>query len=229
MIATPQLTGNRRDLVLADDHTIFLDAMSAVLARQGFQIRAVATSVAGVVARVREYQPSICVVDRHFADGDGIDAIDLVHAASPHTRVLVLTADRDPDAARRADRAGASYLHKTRPLQALTSVLGRMLCGEKVVDQSAASTRRTAPHDDAHRLAAHLTAREWECLALLVEGLDTGAMVTALGVSRTTVRTHVQALLAKLGVHSRLEAASFAVRHHLLDDAPLSYPAARAM
>ncbi len=73
-------------------------------------------------------------------------------------------------------------------------------------------------HDDALRLASHLTDRERECLALLVEGLDTTAMARKLSVSRTTVRTHVQSVLTKLGVHSRLEAASFAVRYRLLDD-----------
>ena len=52
---------------------------------------------------------------------------------------------------------------------------------------------------------------------MLVEGLDTAAMVDLLGVSRTTVRTHLQSVLTKLGVHSRLEAASFAVRHRLPD------------
>ena len=67
-------------------------------------------------------------------------------------------------------------------------------------------------------LAEHLTGREWQCLAMLVEGLNTTAMTARLGVSRTTVRTHVQALLTKLGVHSRLEAASLAVRYRLLDE-----------
>jgi DNA-binding CsgD family transcriptional regulator len=59
-----------------------------------------------------------------------------------------------------------------------------------------------------------------ECLALLVEGLDTAAIARKLTVSRTTVRTHVQSVLTKLGVHSRLEAASFAVRYYLLEDGP---------
>jgi DNA-binding CsgD family transcriptional regulator len=66
-------------------------------------------------------------------------------------------------------------------------------------------------------MASHLTSRERECLMMLVEGLDTAAMVDLLGVSRTTVRTHLQSVLTKLGVHSRLEAASFAVRHRLPD------------
>ncbi len=59
---------------------------------------------------------------------------------------------------------------------------------------------------------------------MLVEGLDTAAMVRRMGVSTATVRTHVQALLTKLGVHSRLEAAAFAVRHSLLDGAHLRAP-----
>ena len=71
-----------------------------------------------------------------------------------------------------------------------------------------------------HRLAAYLTIRERQCLGLLVEGLDTAQMAVRLGVSPATVRTHVQSLLTKLGVHSRLEAASLAVRHRLLEDLP---------
>ena len=81
-----------------------------------------------------------------------------------------------------------------------------------------AAARPPAPRDHAHRLAAFLTARERECLLLLVEGLDTAGIATKLGVSAATVRTHVQSLMTKLGVHSRLEAASYAVRYRLLDD-----------
>ena len=69
----------------------------------------------------------------------------------------------------------------------------------------------------SHRLAAHLTDRERQCLELLVEGHRTTTMARGLGVSTTTVRTHVQSVLTKLGVHSRLEAASLALRHSLID------------
>jgi DNA-binding NarL/FixJ family response regulator len=87
-----------------------------------------------------------------------------------------------------------------------------------------AQLTRTAPPprpaDDAetaHRLAAHLTEREWQCLELLATGLDTQALARALSVSVTTVRTHVQSLLAKLGVNSRLQAVALTVRTGLLD------------
>jgi two-component system, NarL family, nitrate/nitrite response regulator NarL len=73
---------------------------------------------------------------------------------------------------------------------------------------------------DARRLASYLTVRERECLALIAEGLGTDAMAKRLGVSNTTVRTHSQRLLTKLGVHSRLEAASLAIRYSLLDWPP---------
>ena len=69
------------------------------------------------------------------------------------------------------------------------------------------------PRDEPRRLAGYLTCRERDCLGFLVDGLDTSAMAAKLGVA---VRTHVQSVLTKLGVHSRLEAASLAVRHELL-------------
>jgi two-component system, NarL family, nitrate/nitrite response regulator NarL len=86
----------------------------------------------------------------------------------------------------------------------------------------AATSTAPAPRlsDDAvhaHRLAAHLTNREWQCLELLVGGLNTRAMAYQLNVSITTVRTHVQSLLAKLGVNSRLQAVTLAIRTALLD------------
>jgi two-component system nitrate/nitrite response regulator NarL len=219
------------DLVLADDHAVFVDALSTVLTRAGFTISAVATTIDQTVEQVGRRKPQVCVIDRHFGDTDSLDAIGSLLAASPRTKVLILSADRNPDGMLRALRAGVSgYLHKTRALAALTGAISEILCDKIVVDLPTAPTvRRSSQEDSAHRLAAHLTAREWECLALLVEGLDTVAMVGRLGVSRTTVRTHVQSLLTKLGVHSRLEAASFATRHRLLDDVPAPTRAARAI
>jgi two-component system, NarL family, nitrate/nitrite response regulator NarL len=206
-------------LVLGDDHIVFLDALSDVLVQRGFTVT-VARTAAQTVDSVRRTQPDVCLIDRHFARDDGVDAIADMIAASPGTKVLVLSADADTDGVLRALRAGASgYLHKTRGIAALITAIDRVLRGEVVVDvPKVVAGWRSAEEDDAHRLAAYLTARERQCLALLVEGLDTSAMATKLGISRTTVRTHVQAMLTKLGVHSRLEAASFAVRYRILRD-----------
>jgi two-component system, NarL family, nitrate/nitrite response regulator NarL len=206
-------------LVIGDDHKVFLDALSVVLAQQDFTVTE-ARTVRETVEAVARLRPDVCLIDRHFAGHDGLAAIEEMAARSPATKVLVLSADPDTDGILRALSAGASgYLHKTRGVTALTAAISRVLRGEVVVDvPKAPGPRRPPQQDAARRLAAFLTGRERQCLALLVEGLDTTGMAAKLGVSRATVRTHVQSLLTKLGVHSRLEAASFAVRYGLLDD-----------
>jgi DNA-binding NarL/FixJ family response regulator len=72
----------------------------------------------------------------------------------------------------------------------------------------------------AHRAATRLTRREWQCLELMVGGMNTHAMADRLGVSDATVRTHAQAVLAKLGVNSRLQAVALTIRTALLRVAP---------
>lgn len=206
-------------LVLGDDHVVFLDALSTVLGQHGYAVSAVARSAAEMIALVRRDQPDACLIDRNTPLEDDAHTIGQVLAASETTNVVVLGASAGPEAVSRALDAGASgYLHQSRGVGALVSALERVLSGEVVVDVPQVSPpRRTTEPNHALRLAGHLTGRERECLMMLVEGLDTAAMVQRLGVSRTTVRTHLQAVLTKLGVHSRLEAASFAVRHRLPD------------
>jgi len=211
------------EVVIGDDHALFLDALSSVLTQHGSTVTK-ATTIAETINAVRNRQPDICLVDRHFAAGnDGLAAPAEISSSSPRTRVLVLSADADSDTVMRAIRAGAAgYVHKTRGVSVLKQAIERVLRGEVVVEVPATPEIRPqlARQRDALRLAGYLTARERKCLELLVEGQDTAAMVSSLGVSAATVRTHVQALLTKLGVHSRLEAAAFAVRHGVLDEVP---------
>jgi DNA-binding NarL/FixJ family response regulator len=191
-----------------------------VLSQHGYGVGAVARSSQEMVALVRSERPELCLVDRHAPMDDDAETIGRLRAASGHTSVVVVSAHPGREAAGLAVDAGASgYLHQSRGIGALVTALERVLAGEVVVDVPDASppARRSAEPNQALRLAGHLTSRERECLLMLVEGLDTVAMVTRLGVSRTTVRTHLQSVLTKLGVHSRLEAASFAVRHRLPD------------
>jgi two-component system, NarL family, nitrate/nitrite response regulator NarL len=206
-------------MVLGDDHVVFLDALAAVLTQHGHFVRAVAPGADELVESVRSTQPEVCLINRYLDVDDLADVIGRVIGASGGTRVIVLSGDADTVTAPQALDAGASgYVHKSRGVSALISAVERVLAGNVVVDvPAAANIRRSASPNDVERLAARLTMRERECLSLLVEGLDTAAMVVKLGISRTTVRTHVQAVLNKLGVHSRLEAASLAVRSGILD------------
>jgi two-component system, NarL family, nitrate/nitrite response regulator NarL len=206
-------------VVIGDDHAVFLDALSSVLSQHGCKVNQ-ATTVADTVVAVQRHQPDICLIDRYFADADGIGALEQIAGACPRAKVVVLSADGDNAAVMRAMRAGASgYVHKTRGVSVLQRSIERVLRGEVVIEVPAAASiqPQLARQHDMRRLAGYLTARERQCLELLVEGQDTAAMVGSLGVSAATVRTHVQALLTKLGVHSRLEAAALAVQYGLLD------------
>jgi DNA-binding NarL/FixJ family response regulator len=208
-------------VVVADDQKLFLDALSDVLSQQNFTVN-VARTVSETLEAVADHRPDVCLIDRRLVRGNRFEVIGQVTAANAATKVLVLSADPDTDGALEALRSGASgYVHKSRGVAALTAAISRILGGEVVVDvPKAAGRRRTVQQDGMQRLAGHLTTRERECLRLILDGLDTTRMAARLGVSPSTVRTHVQSLLTKLGVHSRLEAASLAMRYRLLEDLP---------
>jgi two-component system nitrate/nitrite response regulator NarL len=211
-----------RTLVMGDDHALFVDALSSVLAERGYAVIK-AQTVEELVSAVRQQRPDVCLVDRYFGDADGIGAISQITSAHARTKVLVLSAYADSATVMRAMQSGAAgYVHKTRGVTVLARAIDRVIRGEVVLEVPAAAAVKStaAQQDDAMRLASYLTPRERECLALLVAGQDTAAMVAELGVGAATVRTHVQSTLAKLGVHSRLEAAAFAVQYGLLDDEP---------
>lgn len=207
------------DIVLGDDHIAFADALGTVLADEERRVVAVQHTASGVLAAVRDHAPDLLLLDRWFEDGDGFTLLPALIEASPRTRILVITADPDQDVARQALTAGAhGFVHKTRGASALLGAIDRVLAGATVVELP---PRWTAPRQPRGREtpAPHLTAREQQCLALLVEGAGTAEMAATLAVSVTTVRTHVQALMTKLGVHTRLEAAAYAVRHGLVPEA----------
>ncbi len=156
-------------LVIGDDHSVFLDAMSAVLVQRGYQVTA-ARSVADTIETVRRTQPDVCLIDRHFAGDNGITAISQMLAVSSRTKVLVLSADPDTEGIRQALHAGASgYLHKTRGVSALTRAIDRVQRGEVVVNvPKPAPVRPPGRQDDArparrvpHRPRAGMPASCW--------------------------------------------------------------------
>lgn len=206
-------------IVCGDDHAVFLEALVSILQNHGMQVVGTGRTLAEVADTVGRTEPDICLLDRRFGDGDRADGVTTVLAAGPHTKVIMLTADSTNDGMRTALQAGAvGYVNKTSGLEYLIGTIHGVARGEVRFDVPA--QRRIAPGPgkpkDVELRARYLTLRERQCLALLVDGHATGAMAERLGVSVTTVRTHVRTLLTKLGVHSRLEAAALAVRYTLV-------------
>jgi len=217
-------------VVLCDRQTLLREGLRSALTDAGHVVAATTTTRRGLVPVVRECRPDVCLVDAEFpAEDTDISIAELVRLV-PGTKVVVLTGSGGAKAVRRAFDAGAvGFVHKSRGLDAVLGALARVQAGLRVTaDAMEAPVGRTASsrQPQLSRLAAYLTPREVECLRLLATGLDTATMARRLGVSVPTVRSHVQSVLTKLGAHSRLEAASLAIRYGLVQSGTTSAPSA---
>jgi two-component system nitrate/nitrite response regulator NarL len=206
------------DLLLCDDHLLFLEVMRPVLEARGHRVDTT-SSVDEALSCVDARQPDVCVLDVAFPSTDGIAGVRLLRATNSDVRIVILTATTAPDVLREAIVAGACGLaFKGRPLAEAVDTIERVGRGEAVLDIGILQAV-IAPRTESlgARLARYLTAREVEVLARLVQGEGTTEIARSLRVSQSTARTHVQSILTKLGVHSRLEACAFAVRHRIVE------------
>jgi two-component system nitrate/nitrite response regulator NarL len=208
-------------LIVADKQLLFAHALAEALKVAGHHVIAVCATRSELISTLRSADVTICLTDLRLADGSVQDLLGHIATTKPDCRVVVLTDDARPDVLRSVLEAGAAgYLQKSRGLDVLLDALARVVRGEVVVEASfvPVATARLVDSVRARAVWEALTNRELQCLKLMVAGKDTTAMSRELGVSRTTVRSHVQAVLHKLGVHSRLEAAALAARHGLVSD-----------
>ena len=182
----------------------------------GLEILDIASTFADGLAAARRERPDVVLVDIGLPDGDGISLGRTIVSERPETKVIALTALNDPKAVGEALRAGfAGYLTKDTPLTHFVSMIEAAADGQVVIPHrlaAAAVGARSAEERHASLLAEQLSPRERQVLTLLAEGASSEEIAGKLTVSPNTVRTHVQSILTKLQVHSRLEAATFAVR-----------------
>jgi two-component system, NarL family, nitrate/nitrite response regulator NarL len=212
------------DVLIGDGRFLYVDLLSSLLTEHGYGPIVTVDDPDELIAEVGRRRPGVCLVDHRSLAGAGHECfLDALIAAAPATtKIVVMSAGPAVTASTSTDRPGVSGVFDKRArLQTLVEGLRSVLDGEVVTVAATGSGEPTA--EDAawlrHR-AAELTPRERECLALLVEGQTTEQIQRTLSVSVMTVRSHVRSVLRKLGAHSRLEAASLAVRHELLAEEP---------
>ena len=210
-------------VLLVDDHAAFREPLAFMFDREAeFEVAA----QAGTLAEARRVLEGVdlAVVDLNLPDGDGTDLIRDLRAANPRVGVLVLTASAERGAYARAVEAGAAgVLNKSVSIKDVIGAARRVVAGETVLstDEVAellrlAGSQRSRDRD-ARRAIENLTPREGEVLRLLADGLSDKEIAERLYLGTGTVRGHVVSVFAKLGVHSRLQALVFAVRHGLVD------------
>ena len=178
---------------------------------EGHEVVATPVRPGEAVDAVREHQPDACLLDVSFPDASGLSAIGLIHAASPTTKIIILSGSTDQTVVAEAIGKGAhGFVSKERPVTEIIAALERARDGHMAVDsdllQQVQSSREST--DNPLWVLRFLTDREWEVMRCILDGQTTEEMARNLGVQRSTARTHVQNLLTKLGVHSRLQVAA---------------------
>jgi two-component system, NarL family, response regulator LiaR len=211
-------------LLVCDDHRLLTFAMEA-LVKADPDLVMVADPVDtcdGAVELAGEHRPDVVLMDIQLkGPRDGIEATRLIKQVSPSTRVVVLTGSHQK-AGKLLDavEAGASgFLDKTEAVGRIVDVIKRASRGEMMIDSAAltgvlhevAEERRERRR--AETFLGQLTEREREILQLLAEGRRNEEIAEKLYIAVPTVKTHIQNILGKLGVHSKLEAVAFAAKN----------------
>ncbi len=196
------------DIVLCDDHEIVLASIADLLEAHGHHVAGRATHPAQLSELVDRFSPDVCVLDLLY-EGEIApeDALPAITDAAAATDVIVLTGVSDPDDLEAARRAGAAAVgSKALPwTEILALIEGRSAVGEPARSADAA----------AHPF--FLTDREVEVLQCLGDGACTAQIAELLDVRQATARSHVQSVLHKLGVHSRLAAVAVGIRYGLVE------------
>jgi len=215
-------------LLVVDDHTLFRRGLIALLSQyDSVTVVGEAGDAGEAQRRAAALQPDLILLDNHLPGVRGVDALPGLREASPSSRVLMLTVSEDGDDLAAALRGGAQgYVLKTIDSDALLAAITRCAAGESVVSPELTGklvqALRGAPNgvaDDALPASAHpldaLSPREREITAQIARGSSNKEIARTLDIAETTVKIHVQHILRKLGLSSRVQAAVFASEHGL--------------
>lgn len=199
----------RLRVVLADDHELVLEGLRSLLADEpDLEVVGTATSGAALLDLIAQRRPDVAVVDVQMAGMDGLDCLKEIRRLSLPVRVLMLTAFGDGEAIQSALAGGADgFALKTAPPRQTVDAIRQVGRGYLVFPPAARKWMvgaRAAPAP----AGGGLSAREWEVLERLAEGLTNAQIAEAIGVSDNTVKFHLQNIFQKLGVNNRTEAAA---------------------
>ena len=203
-------------LVLCDDNRLLCEALAFVLEAHGHRVVAVATCAAEGIAAVAEHRPDACLLDLCLPDGSGLDAARAMRRERPDTKIVVLTCLTDPGAVSEAKKIGiAGFLCKDQKPSSIAKALQVVGAGGTAFDPRLLRLRgsRAATQSRENGLGA-LTPRETEVLRRIVAGQSTSQMAREMDIAISTLRGYIKSILAKLGAHSRLQAAAIASGSH---------------
>jgi two-component system nitrate/nitrite response regulator NarL len=208
-------------LMVVDDHTLFRRGLVALLASDpSLAVVGEAADAGEAVRKAAALLPDLILLDNHLPGATGIQALPGLKDAAPAARIILLTVSEDEQDLQAALRAGAhGYLLKTIEGDLLAQAIHRAMRGEPVISSEMtgklvtafqASAAPAPPSAQAPDPLAQLSAREQQVLQHIALGASNKEIARALSIAETTVKIHVQHILRKLDLTSRVQAAVFA-------------------
>jgi DNA-binding NarL/FixJ family response regulator len=224
MSETPTVQSqNRVTVMLVDDHAIWRGGIRSMLEDTEFEVISEAASGREAVEVARKAPPRLTLLDIRMAGGDGLDALVALKQEHPRMAVVMLTTYDNPTYMARAVAGGAAgYLLKGVDYEEMISALRAVVSGETLLSAQDLTRSLRGLSEEAlgsEDLIQPLTDREQEVLRLLATGLSNRDIGSLLFIAESTVKTHVEHIIGKLGVSDRVQAAVWAARHGLAPQA----------
>ena len=201
-------------VLIVDDQMLFAEAIRSALEAAGVIVVGVSGSAEDAVTNALRTRPDLVLMDVTLSDQSGLLAGKRILQEWPEAKILALTDLEERHVADEAFRIGfRGYLSKLTPVAQFVNSVHAVLDGQLIMPHRLKSGSRQAKEQgDSELLGAHLTPREREVLTLLARGANGRQIAAGLGMSRHTLRTHIQNVLTKLGVHSKTDAVVAAIR-----------------
>jgi DNA-binding NarL/FixJ family response regulator len=214
-------------VLIVDDHRTFAEALGVVFGlEKDFRVEVAANGLEAVAAAERHH-PDVVLMDLEMPGMGGVAAIRKVRYASPGTHVLVLSGHDDDVLRAEAMEAGAvGFVSKFTPLHELPDVVRRVGHGENVIDRQEGERLARLLHHRRRQEATErqrvnrLTPRQTEILQMMAEGIPDPDIAERLNLSRYTLRTHMQNILTRLSVHTKVQALAVAIRQGKIASRP---------
>jgi len=196
-------------VMVVENHQVVSDGLVALVSDQPDMVMiGTADSVAEAIAQARELAPDIVLLDFRLPDGTGAEAGIRIRELVSETRLIFLSRDDSEAAQVAAIEAGASaFVHKSRAADEVIETIRLVSQGQNLITPRTIATLLNKRKTMSAELQS-LTPRERDVLRRVAAGVSSRDIARELGISYTTVRTHIRSLGRKLGVHSKLEATA---------------------
>jgi two-component system response regulator DevR len=201
-------------VLLVDDHRMFTDLLTQQLREyRDIDVTAVAHTATEARSAARDDPPDVAVLDYRLPDGDGATLAGELHRDHPRLRMVMLTGYTDEATLRQAVDAGCcGFISKDAAIDELVAGVRTAYAGNAPISPALLARLLPGLCKDSKQVRGSLTPRELQVMQLIAEGVSNQAIAERLFISSHTVRNHVQRIITKLGVHSKLEAVAVATR-----------------